>query len=155
LQKLAGSGAMSHHQTPYEEILRTAGHRVTRQRILVLDAVCEGNSHSTLGEIFARVRVQDLSIDRSTLYRTLKLYVDLGLVLSAETGDGETYYEIARPHRHHHLICRRCGQEQEIEHGVVQQMFDQLNEVYGFSADSDHLVIMGICHACRTASLET
>jgi Fur family ferric uptake transcriptional regulator len=83
------------------------------------------------------------------------LYVDLGLVLSAETGDGETYYEIAKPHRHHHLICRRCGQEQEIEHGVVQQMFDQLNEVYGFSADSDHLVIMGICHACRTASLGT
>ncbi|MBK8135567.1 MAG: transcriptional repressor [Chloroflexi bacterium] len=152
LQKLVGSDAMSHDQKSYEDILRTAGHRVTRQRILILDAVCEGNSHSTLGEIFARVRVKDYSIDRSTLYRTLKLYVDLGLVLSAEPGDGETYYEIAGPHRHHHLICRRCRKEQEIEHNVVKLMFDQLTEVYAFSADSDHLVIMGMCQACRITS---
>lgn len=145
---------MSHHQTPYEDILRAAGHRVTRQRIHILDAVCEGNKHSTLGEIFARVRVQDRNIDLSTLYRTLKLYIDLGLVLSAETGDGETYYEIAKSHHHHHLICRRCRQEQEIEHGVVQEMFDQLNEVYGFHADSDHLVIMGLCRNCQGANLE-
>jgi Fur family ferric uptake transcriptional regulator len=143
---------MSHYQTSYEDILRAAGHRVTRQRVLILDAVCEAGGHSSLGEIYARVRLQDPSIDRSTLYRTLKLYVDLGLVVSAEPGDGETYYEIAKVHPHHHLICRFCGQEQEIEHEVVQTMFDQLNEVYGFHADSDHLVIRGICRECRSAT---
>lgn len=145
---------MSHYQTPYEDILRTAGYRVTRQRALILDAVCDVGRHSSLGEIYARVRLEDPSIDRSTLYRTLKLYVNLGLVVSAEPGDGETYYEITKVHPHHHLICRSCGQEQEIEHGVVQTMFDQLNVVYGFHADSDHLVIMGLCQACSTTSLE-
>ncbi len=139
---------MSHHHIAYEDVLRAAGHRVTPQRILILDAVCDGASHTTLGEIYARVRVHNPSIDRSTLYRTLKLYVELGLVVSAEPGDGEIYYEIAKPQRHHHLVCRKCGRGQEIDHAIIHSMFDQLREVYRFSADSDHLVIMGICADC-------
>lgn len=142
---------MSHHQTSYEDVLRAAGHRVTKQRILILDAVCDGGSHTTLGEVYARVRQHDPTIDRSTLYRTLKLFVGLGLVVSAEPGDGETYYEIAKPHRHHHLVCRRCGQEQEIGDAVMQRMFEALDARYGFAADSDHLVVMGVCRACRKA----
>jgi Fur family transcriptional regulator, ferric uptake regulator len=140
---------MSHHTISYEDILRAAGHRVTPQRIHILDAVCDGNGHTTLGEIYMRVRQFDKSIDRSTLYRTLKLFTELGLVVSAEPGDGETYYEIAKPHRHHHLVCRQCGQEREIEHDVMQSMFDQVYETYGFRPDSDHLVLFGVCTACQ------
>ena len=146
---------MSHNTIEYEEIIHAAGHRVTPQRVLILDAVCAGGGHTTLGEIFARVRQSDQSIDRSTLYRTLKLFVELGLVVSADTGDGETYYEIARPHRHHHLVCRRCGKEQEIEHEVMQPMFDQVFQQYGFKADTDHLVLFGLCGDCQRGSRAT
>jgi Fur family transcriptional regulator, ferric uptake regulator len=139
---------MSHHFTDYQSVIRKAGYRVTTQRVLILDAVCDGGGHTTLGEVYARVRVDDPTIDRSTLYRTLKLFVELGLVVSAEPGDGETYYEIAKAHRHHHLVCRICGTQQEIDHAVVQRMFDQLSDVYGFAADSDHLVIRGVCRRC-------
>lgn len=142
---------MSHHTVAYEDIIRAAGHRVTPQRIRILDAVCDGNGHTTFGEIYARVRRFDKTMDRSTLYRTLKLFTELGLVVSADKGDGEIYYEITRPHRHHHLICRRCGQEHEIEHDVVQSMFDQVHEKYGFRVDSDHLVLSGLCTACQQA----
>jgi Fur family transcriptional regulator, ferric uptake regulator len=145
---------MSHHTVAYEDIIRAAGHRVTLQRIHILDAVCDGNGHTTLGEIYARVRRIDKTIDRSTLYRTLKLFTELGLVVSADKGDGETYYEIARPHRHHHLICRQCGQEQEIEHGVIHAMFDQVQQTYGFRVDNDHLVLFGLCAACQQAGTE-
>jgi Fur family transcriptional regulator, ferric uptake regulator len=148
LQKLAESRSMSHHFTDYHSVIRTAGYRVTKQRILILDAVCDGGGHTTLGEIYARVRVEDPTIDRSTLYRTLKLFVTLGLVVSADPGDGETYYEIAKVRRHHHLVCRSCGQQHEIDHTVVQPMFDQLSDIYGFAADSDHLVIRGVCSQC-------
>lgn len=140
---------MTHQTIEYEEIIHAAGHRVTPQRIRILDAVCAGGGHTTLGEIYARVRRVDDSIDRSTLYRTLKLFVELGLVVSADTGDGETYYEISRPHRHHHLVCRQCGREQEIEHAVMQRMFDQVFQQYGFKADSDHLVLFGLCGDCQ------
>ena len=87
---------MTHNTTDYEDMMRAAGHRVTPQRILILDAVSEGGGHTTLGEVYARVRRVDSSVDRSTLYRTLKLFVDLGFVVSANTGDGETYYYLGR-----------------------------------------------------------
>ena len=141
---------MSHHTIDYEGVIRAAGHRVTPQRILILDVVGESGGHTTLGKIYAHVRQIDSSIDRSTLYRTLKLFVELGLVVSADTGDGETYYEMAKPHSHHHLICRRCGKEQEIEHEVMQRMFDQVFEKYGFQADTDHLVLFGTCMGCQS-----
>lgn len=143
---------MTHHNMDYEGILHAAGHRVTRQRIDILDAVCEGGGHTTLGEIYARVRQVDESVDRSTLYRALKLFVELGLVVSADTGDGETYYEIAKPQRHHHLVCRQCHKEQEIEHTLLQPMFDQLMARYSFRADSDHLVLFGLCAECQRVS---
>jgi Fur family ferric uptake transcriptional regulator len=139
---------ITHDTFDYEAIIRARGHRVTPQRVLILDAVCDGSGNTTPGEIYARVRQVDRSIDRSTLYRTLKLFVELGLVVSADTGSGENCYEIARPHRHHHLICRRCGKQQEIEHTLFQRMFDQVYQDSGFRADSDHLVLFGVCKDC-------
>ena len=141
--------ARPHHKIAYEDIIHAAGHRVTPQRLFILDAVCEGGGHTTLGEVYARVRQVDQSIDRSTLYRTLKLFVELGLVVSADTGNGETYYEIAKAHPHHHLKCRRCGKEQEIEHAVMQRMFDQVLQEYRFKVDTDHLVLFGVCADCQ------
>ena len=140
---------MSHEDLDYENVLRQAGHRVTRQRLIILDAVCEGRGHTTLKQVFARVCQVDDTIDQSSLYRTLKLFVDLGLVVAATTDDGETYYEIARPQPHHHLICRQCGKQQEIAHDMVRVMFDLLQDTYGFHATSDHLVINGLCVTCH------
>jgi Fur family ferric uptake transcriptional regulator len=139
---------VAHENLDYEAILRNAGHRVTRQRLIILDAVCEGHGHTTLKQVFSRVREVDDSIDQSSLYRTFKLFMDLGLVVSATTDDGETYYEIAKSHKHHHLICRKCGKQQEIAHDVVQVMFDLLAREYGFRATTDHLVITGLCQEC-------
>ena len=140
---------MSHETLDYEVILRRSGHRVTRQRLIILDAVCEGRGHTTLKQVFSRVREVDDTIDQSSLYRTLKLFVDLGLVVAATTDDGETYYEITQPQPHHHLICRQCGKQQEFAHDVVRVMFDLLQDNYGFLATSDHLVINSLCAACR------
>jgi Fur family ferric uptake transcriptional regulator len=144
---------MAHENLDYETVLRNAGHRVTRQRLVILDAVCEGRGHTTLKQVFSRVRQVDDTIDQSSLYRTLKLFVDLGLVVSATTDDGETWYEIARPRPHHHLICRNCGKQQEIGHDVVQAMSDMLLRQYGFEAQPSHLVIAGLCADCRRTSI--
>lgn len=143
---------MSHENIDYEGALRQAGHRVTRQRLLILDAVCEGGGHTTLKQVYARVREVDRTIDQSSLYRSLKLFVELGLVVSATTDDGETWYEIARPQPHHHLMCRNCGQQREIGHDVVAAMSDMLLRQYGFEAHPpDHLVITGLCADCRAS----
>ena len=140
---------MTHHRMRWEERLWATGHRVTRQRSLILDAVCAGEGHTPLGEIYARVRRADRSIDRSTVYRALRLFVEVGLVVAADTGSGETSYEIKKPRPHHHLVCRGCGGEQEIGDDATAAMFDEVRRRHGFEIATDHLVLFGLCEACR------
>ena len=140
---------MSHYKLDYADVIRAAGHRVTNQRVSILDAVCDGDGHTTLGQIYARVRKTDRSIDRSTVYRALKLFVELGLVVSADTGKGEFVYEISKPSSHHHLVCRQCGAEKEIDQTVMQAMFEQVAQEYQFRVETDHLVLFGLCAQCQ------
>jgi Fur family ferric uptake transcriptional regulator len=140
---------MSHQTIDYEEIIRSAGHRVTRQREAILDAVCEGGGHTTLGQIYMRAHHADPSLDRSTVYRTLNLFVSLGLVVSADLGSVETFYEIAHPSPHHHLICKRCGATVDIADETVSLLAKAIRERYGFAMQMDHLVLAGVCKACR------
>lgn len=139
---------MTHDSLHWENVLWSAGHRVTRQRSLILDAVCAGEGHTTLGEIYARVRKADRSIDRSTVYRALRLFVDLGLVVAADTGDDETYYEVTRPQPHHHLVCRSCRTEWEIDDAALQAMVSDVFQRHGFQVETDHLVLFGECTQC-------
>ncbi len=139
---------MTHEILHWENVLHRAGHRVTRQRGVILDAVCAGHGHTPLGEIYARAHSQDPSLDRSTVYRALKLFVDVDLVVAADTGDGETYYEIKRPQQHHHLVCRQCGHEQEVDDSVLLAMFEHVRLKHGFQVVTDHLVLFGYCEQC-------
>lgn len=143
---------MSHQTVDYEEIIRSAGYRLTHQRTLILDAVCVGGGHTTLGEIYARIRKFDPSIDVSTVYRALKLFVKLQLVVAADTGTGETYYEIARAKHHHHLVCRTCGHDQEIDDTALQGLFEAVATRYNFAVGTDHLVLFGVCGQCQTSN---
>ena len=140
---------MTHQELHWEDILRRAGHRATRQRGLVLDAVCAGAGHTSLGEVYARVQRRDPTLDRSTVYRALKVFVETDLVVAADTGDGETYYEIKRPEPHHHLVCRLCGREQEIDASVLEDMVTRVSDQHGFEVVTDHLVLFGFCACCR------
>jgi Fur family ferric uptake transcriptional regulator len=139
---------MTHDLLRWEQKLWAAGHRVTRQRALILEAVCAGDGHTPLGEICLRVQKADPTIDRSTVYRALRLFVDLGLVVAADTGGDETYYEVAKLEPHHHLVCRRCGQEQEIGDAALQAMFNEVFQRHGFQVETDHLVLFGFCEGC-------
>lgn len=146
---------MTHNQSNWEEILWDAGYRVTRQRSLILDAVCAGGGHTTLGDVYTRVRKVDRSIDRSTVYRALNLFGELGIVLAADTGKGETLYEVARQQPHHHLVCRACGWEHEIGDEAMRAMTDEVARRHDFAVATDHLVLFGLCAACRDASAES
>ena len=140
---------MTHDSLQWERVLWDAGYRVTRQRAHILDTVCAAEGHTTLGEIYLRLQKVDPSIDRSTVYRALRLFVDLGLVLVAETGGSETYYEVARLTPHHHLICRSCGGEWNIEASTFEAMFEDVFRQHGFQVETDHLVLFGNCANCH------
>lgn len=145
---------MTHNQLRWEDALWSAGYRVTRQRAIILDAVCAGSGHTPLSEIYGRVRQLDTSIDRSTIYRALRLFVEVGIVVAADTGGVETVYEIAKPAPHHHLVCRSCGQEREIDHTALQSMSEHVLNRHGFQVATDHLVLFGVCSGCRERASE-
>lgn len=138
---------MTHHLLHWECVLMNAGHRVTRQREIVLDAVCAGNGHTSLDDILARTRQRDRAVDRSTVYRALRLFVELGLVVEAKPG-GETLYEISKVRPHHHLVCRGCGNEQEVSNDMIQAMVDEIHQEHHFRVATDHLVLFGVCKQC-------
>lgn len=145
---------MTHDSLRWEEVLWAAGHRVTRQRALILDAVCAGSGHTSLSEIDLRVRRADRSIDRSTIYRALRLFVDLGLVVAADTGGDEVYYEVAKLEPHHHLVCRRCQGEWEIGDTALRAMIDEVSIQHHFRVDTDHLVLFGVCAQCAGSTVD-
>jgi len=143
---------MMHQHLEYEEILRQAGCRVTRQRVLILDAVCEGHGHTSLADVYARARSYDSSINRSTVYRTLALFVRLNLVYAGVLPEGKTVYEIRTPEPHHHLVCTACGASSEIDPGVMNRFFADLARAHQFTIEARHLVISGVCSSCRADS---
>ena len=140
---------MSHETMDYEGVMHAAGYRVTPQRVMILDAVCEGDGHTTLKQIYVRLHKADPSIDRSSLYRTLKLFVRLGLVVAAEAPGGDAMYEIPKTKPHHHLVCRVCGNEREIGQEAIQGMVALVRQQFGFQIDMDHLVLYGLCEVCQ------
>jgi Fur family ferric uptake transcriptional regulator len=131
--------------------MREHGFRVTPQRQIILGAICAGGGHTTIEEIYARAQAAAPAINRATVYRTLDFLCELRLVVAADVGGGRMVYEIASPTPHHHLICRTCGCETQIEHATVKSLFARLAREQGFHVDMEHLALFGLCHTCYVA----
>ena len=140
---------MTHTTLNWEQTLARAGLRVTRQRELVLDAVCAGAGHTPIGDIYARAKARDSSLNISTVYRALRVFTDLGIVLTVPSGDGEQLFEIRHETPHHHLVCKTCGAELPMSAEVVKSLIDQVETKHGFAIDLDHLILWGRCRNCQ------
>ena len=139
---------MSHQHLNYAALMREHGFRVTPQRQIILDAICEGGGHTTPDEIYARVRAKAPAINRATVYRTLDFLSELRLIVAMRIG-GQVYYEIAGDTPHHHLVCRSCGSVEKIGHDAVQSFFAGIARDLQFTVDMDHLALFGLCKQCR------
>ena len=139
---------MSHETLDYIQILRKQGYRVTPQRLIVLDAICDVGGHADLGQITARVKYLDPTIDKSTIYRSLDVLCEVGLVVEAEMDKQGKVYNIVGT-SHHHLVCRSCGGIFTISCADFQQFQRQIMEQYGFQIQSEHLAFKGLCEGCR------
>ena len=128
-------------------MLREKGYRLTPQRELVLRAV-DRLGHATPDEVLAAVREESQAVNISTVYRTLELLEELGLVRHNHISDrAPTYHSTATPD-HVHLVCRSCGAITDAQPQVIDPMVETLREVYGFSTDVGHLTVFGLCRAC-------
>jgi Fur family transcriptional regulator, ferric uptake regulator len=132
----------------WDDTLRASGYRVTPQRQLVLEAVSR-LEHATPEEIFADVQKTARGVNVSTVYRTLELLEQLGLVTHTHLFHGAPRYHLATEAQHVHLVCHRCGQIIEVDKGTVRPLVTALEEAEGFQTDVGHLTIFGLCAGCR------
>ncbi len=131
----------------WQSALRAKGYRLTPQRELVLQAV-ERLGHATPDQVLVAVREQSRAVNISTVYRTLELLEELGLVRHAHITDrAPTYHSTATPD-HVHLVCRGCGAITEVEPELIEPMTSRLTQRYGFTTDVGHLTIFGTCSDC-------
>ena len=133
-------------------VLRAAGQKVTPQRLIILSALRHAGGHVTAARLLEDARKSYPYIDASTVYRTLAAARDLRLVSETNMGSGDTLYEWLGSHRHHHLICRRCGQVASLDEGHLDVLTSTLERETGFQADLDHIAIFGTCAACAAAN---
>ena len=129
--------------------LRERGYRLTPQRQLVLEAVA-AIRHGTPEEIFAEVHRRAEGVNISTVYRTLELLEELGLVTHTHLGHGAPAYHAPVDREHLHLVCEQCGAVTETGLAVADPLVRRLDEEHGFATDLQHFAIYGRCQACRS-----
>ena len=144
---------MSHH-TGLIESVRGKGYRMTPQREMILDAIHE-EGHITADEIYQWVRAKSPAINLTTVYRTLELLKELGIVTAINTGDGCVHYELAGEQPHHHLVCEGCGQTLELDCDVLLPLEQELCKRYGFQVNLNHLALFGTCPECQKSRRKT
>ncbi|MEU8550148.1 Fur family transcriptional regulator [Streptomyces roseoverticillatus] len=133
--------------TDWQSNLRRRGYRLTPQRQLVLEAV-DRLEHATPDDILTEVRRTAGGVNISTVYRTLELLEELGLVSHAHLGHGAPTYHLADRHHHIHLVCRDCTGVVEADLSVAAEFTDRLRAEFGFETDMKHFAIFGLCREC-------
>lgn len=129
--------------------LSRRGYRMTPQRMMILEAVEVANDHISADEIYSRVCARYPHINISTVYRTLELLKEQGLVTETDMGDRRVRYHSIRKGHHHHLVCQSCGCVIDLDEVALLPLKDTLLREYGFNADLKHLAIFGHCSKCR------
>jgi Fe2+ or Zn2+ uptake regulation protein len=136
---------MTEHEL--QQTLRNRGQRVTPQRILIHRAIGEIDRQASAEEVLARVSDSLPSAALPTVYATLELFEELGMVRRVSTGVGPTLWD-PRTDDHHHTVCRSCGAVEDLEVGIDSERLLRAARRRGFRANSAELVVGGLCARC-------
>jgi Fur family ferric uptake transcriptional regulator len=136
-----------HEQDDWQAQLRGRGYRLTVQRQLVLEAVA-ALGHATPDDIAANVQRTASSLNISTVYRTLELLEELGIVRHAHLGHGAPTYSLASARPPVHLVCSRCGDVGNADIAVAGTTVRAVEVAHGFQVDIGHMTLTGLCRTC-------
>jgi Fur family ferric uptake transcriptional regulator len=135
--------------TGSEHDLRRSGRRLTRQRRVIWEVLlAEHGRHLSAEDIVERVRRQLPGVNTSTVYRTLEILVDDGLLLRTDLGGDRAYYEPAGDHPHHHVICERCGKVTHLHDATLGDLAERVEQDSGYRLGERELSFFGVCASC-------
>jgi Fur family transcriptional regulator, ferric uptake regulator len=128
-------------------MLRERGYRITPQREAIVEEVLRSDGHITPQDVTRRVQRRLPAVNPSTVYRTLSMLEDVGIVRHAHLERGAEYHRAEEP-RHVHLTCSRCGAEDDLSMGEVASLERVIQRHRGFAPDLSHFAISGLCARC-------
>jgi Fur family transcriptional regulator, ferric uptake regulator len=128
--------------------LAQKGYRITPQRLMILEAIEGASGHVSADEIYRDIRKRYPSLNISTVYRTLELLKEMGMVTETDMGDGRVRFHSLGHEHHHHLVCSKCGKVVDLDESMLSPLTTMLADKYGFRADLKHLAIFGNCKGC-------
>lgn len=130
--------------------LRTAGHRMTPQRLAILDALLKPGRHPTAEEVYEDVLQVSPTTSLATIYKTVETLKALGELRELDLGIGRAHYDAIEPNDHPHVVCTRCGR---IEDVVIEEFVHCRGEAQitsGFTISSARLEFFGVCPTCKS-----
>jgi len=125
------------------------GHLSTSQRRLLLELLGEAEGHIDAKELYRRASAIDDSISPATVYRSLNLFKELGLIEERRLGRVRCYYEMKQSPEHQHMICQGCGRVMEFKTPLVQELVDMIQREHDFKVTKAELCLEGYCEKCR------
>jgi Fe2+ or Zn2+ uptake regulation protein len=129
------------------ERLRARGRRATGQRLVLYRALRELGRHASADEVLRLTSERIPNVSPPTVYASLDLFEELGLVRRLDVGSGPALYD-PRPKAHHHLVCRRCGRVEDLDASIDLSPVLNAASSSGFAASAAQVVVEGRCRAC-------
>jgi len=132
--------------------LRASGRRLTPQRQLILEVLEASSKHLDANALYGLVKARDPDISLATIYRTLAVFTEMGLVREHRLGEKHSLYEAVPDEPHYHFTCLGCGEVIEFDTPLVGQIEQELSEQKGVSVTSTYLYMNGFCTQCQSES---
>jgi len=144
--------------TILKEDLKKKGYKLTPQRRAIVDTiVVNEGKHLTAEEIYDEVKKDCTEIGLATVYRTILLLEEIGVVSRLHLNDGCSRYELVHSdevHRHHHLICNVCNKVIEVKDDLLEEIEVKIEKEYEFKIVDHVLKFYGICRECQEKNNE-
>lgn len=135
-----------------KEKLKKKGCKLTMQRRSVLEVLEEyDDEHLSTEEIYDKVKEKFPEIGLATVYRTVQLFEEMGIVDRLNLDDGCNRFEIAKEgaiHHHHHLICQKCNKVFEVEQDLLEEIEKEIEKKYYFKIHDHSVAFYGTCQKC-------
>ncbi len=130
-----------------QKLLKQKGYRITAERQHVIKVLCA--RPLSVQEIYIQLKKKNIKIDLTSVYRSLCIFVELGIVRALELGEGKKRYELVdERNHHHHLICSKC---KDIEDIFIEEksLMREVEVKSKFKIDNHHLEFFGLCFHCQ------
>lgn len=134
--------------TSIVDTLGRRGRRLTGPRRRVADLLDRRGGTFTAADLLDDAGQQDVPIGRATVFRSLDLFTNLGLLERIDLPSGEHAYVVCEPVHHHHVVCSVCGRQTEVDDAGVEAIVAEMERQTGYRIDQHRLELFGTCPDC-------